>query len=186
MGIRPQFYIMVGITNANPKDRKLVATYDDLDDESKLVYYQSDWDDDKRYHDQEIPGYEFSTLGEIIYNPFADPEYTIGNVVGMLLSHKTKAHNYDDDVLRALATVDEKFMHKGYLTIPGIRKDERRMLRDKITYEDIECNRVVPGVFESMIQISRLHWKRAVFYLAQVGWIVSEKDLYYILAWDWS
>jgi hypothetical protein len=78
-------------------------------------------------------------------------------------------------------------MTDGYsilLNRPNISDWSRRAYR--ITDEDIICNRAVPSVFENMVELSRIEWKRAIFYLAQAGWHVTERDLHYILVWDWS
>lgn len=181
MSIRPQFYTIVGAL-VNPKDREDIAGYDELEDGDVLVYYNDGNSSDRRWNELGVTGYEFSTLDEILYNPFGDMDYKVEGLVGMIL----KNHDYDDDVIRALATVDKKFEEKGFFFIPGIKKTERKFLRDKITEEDLRCNRVVPSVFESMIGVSRLHWKRAQFYLSQVGWNIKEEQLHYALVWDWS
>jgi hypothetical protein len=90
--------------------------------------------------------------------------------------------------VRALAAIDEKYLTPGYERIPTLdpEKHSLRYRRYGYTQEDIDRNMFVPGVFESMPQMSRMYWEQAKHYLRIVGWDIPEKDLRYILVWNWS
>lgn len=179
MGIRPQMFLIVGIDDATSNDPRRDKSFDNPDYEVKEPILFEDDIDSYWYKTNKI--YDIS---DILYNGYNDDEYVVGNVVGMIL-HKTE---YDSDFIRAWATVNEEFRHKGYKVIPTLNPEEHPMLYKHYDYneDDVKCNRFVDSIFENMPSISRKEWKRARHYLAQAGWNIPEEDLKYIIVWDWS
>ncbi len=189
MGTRPAFHILVGFEKKDRKRdpeiaRKLAEIeYEDPDHEIEY-YHDDDHVGDKHCHDINVPGYSFTMLREIIYNMDGDNDHEHSDVVGLELLERNR--EYDDDVLRFLAVYNDTYMIDGHIILPSHPMSDWEKHARGITEEDITCHRMVSGVFESQVTLSRLEWKRAVFYLAQAGWIITERDLYYILVWDWS
>lgn len=198
MGIRPKFHILVGIDDAKrPDPRYKRPDADWLEEilwtreltESEMWagkggkdedgVYWSDWQDAERG----IPG-RSRLLSDMLYNPTFTNEYVNPTVVGLVL-HEGPA---DDDILRALATIDPKFEVTGYARIPTLTRAEHSMQAQHygVTDEDIANNMFVPSVFENMPAISRIQWTRAQFYLSLVGWTIPRNDLRYLLTWTWS
>lgn len=191
MGIRPSFYILVGIDDAKKDDSRRVAVDEEyLED---ILYFreltrdecwrEDDlWDD---YHEWElkIPGATLD-LRNKLYNPTLSSEFHAGNIIGYVV-HRG---DYDDDILRAFATLDDKYLSTGWERIPELDPAERPWLvrRGGYSDHDIACHRFVDTVFESMVSVSRIQWKRAMHYLKLVGWDIPETDLRYLLIWDWS
>jgi hypothetical protein len=155
-----------------------------LDPDQEVRYYVDQDHSDLSYKQIGVPGFDFVTIRDILYNETGNNECACKDVVGMKL--KDRHDIYDDDVMRALAAIDPIWLHAGYVILPNEEKSDWEKYAYRLTDEDIACNRAVDSVFESMVELSRLEWKRAIFYLAQAGWIVTERDLHYILVWDWS
>lgn len=191
MGIRPQFHILVGVDDARPDDERYIgvdAAY--LEDvlnfrELKPGEYYTDGDiwDDQRDTSNKVPG-QSPWLRDRLYNPELSDEYTFGNIIGMVVHEGP----YDDDILRAFAAIDEKYLERGWERIPTMNPGEHHLRYAHYGYNkrDVECNRFVPGVFESWPGVSRIYWARARHYLKLVGWDIPEEDLRYLLVWDWS
>lgn len=192
MGIRPTFYVLVGIDDVLPDDPRRIEVdpayveellnYRDLKPEE--CWREDSWFDD--YIDaveRKMPGTS-NNLADKLYNAEGGSEWYLGNVVGYIV-HRGP---HDDSIIRALATIDEKYLSTGYERIPMLDPDEHQMMyrHYKYTEEDVRCNRFVSSVFESMPSISRMNWKRAQHYLRLIGWDVPEEDLRYLLVWNWS
>ena len=185
MGIRPQFQIVVGIDDAKDNDPRYtppdaewleeVLNFRQLTEEecwrSKDKFF-----DDFRDTDRE--------LYKLLYNPHFTDEYAVKNVQGLMHYEGP----YDDNIVRALAAIDDKYLTSGYERISTLDPENHllRYSRYGYTDEDIKANRFVPGHFESMPQLSRIAWQRAKHYLEMVGWKVQEIELRYLLVWDWG
>lgn len=186
MGIRPSMYLVIGVCNLVENDPRHTKQFhypdEDLTWEKPVEYYECDNFSDKHYHIMNIPGYQFSKLGEIIYNPNNRQEYVCTNVTGMIVDELG-----DIDILRALSILYPEFDEAGYKEIPTKKElTEFRKRRCRITEEDVKCNRFVDTKLVSIIEQSREDWKRAIFYLKQCGYEFREDELRYILVWDWS
>jgi hypothetical protein len=194
MGIRPKFYIVVGIDDAKEDDPR----YERPDEEwlEEIINFRElteeecwrDTDDDGLFDDYRFAkrgdyGYSLQ-LYDILYNLHESSEYVVENIRGLI----TYKGRHDDHIIRALATLDEKFLQSGYEHIPLIDPEEHQLLyrHARYTEEDVKANRFVQSYFENMPPISRMHWKRAIHYLKLVGWTVKEEELRYMLVWDWS
>ena len=191
MGIRPTFYILVGIDDAKPNDpRRFDIDSEYLEDILNFRTLKPDefWRDneDNFFNDyqQAEQGYFSKYLSDLLYNAELIQDWYLGNVIGYIV----KKGPHDDSIIRALATIDEKYLSTGYERIPQLEKDKHGMQYRHYRYtdEDIRCNRFVSGVFESMPSISRKNWKRAQHYLRLAGWNIPEEDLRYLLVWNWS
>ena len=198
MGIRPSFYIVVGIDDAKPDDPRHVRQLSD--EEFQEIVYERDlteaecykskdgwWDD---YHQGQLYKQanvrlpeQMMNLGDKLYNPGLSDEYSVGNVIGYLIFR-----THDDPIFRAFAAIDPDtyLSTKRSIRIPLLDEVKHPIRAREYTLEDIRCNRFVPGVFESMASLSRVRWKQAQHYLRLVGWEIPEEDLRYLLVWDWG
>jgi hypothetical protein len=192
MGIRPQFRIVVGIDDVIENDPRWVHKVDDVViQEDPPVYYpgsadvaNDDWSDEAEEIRKDMYGCEFSVLDEVLYNVLRPIEYRCKNVVGLVIHDG----DYDSQIYRALAAIDEKFESAGVMRIPNEDPKAHRLAYRQYGYtdEDVRCNRYVYSVFENSPGISRMYWRRARFYLLQAGWDIPETELRYLLVWDWS
>lgn len=192
MGIRPRFYILVGIDDAKVKDpRRVKVNRKHIEEILNFRELTRDevWRDSEGYFDDyhewelKVPGATLD-LSDKLYNPERSNEYAVGNVVGYVV-HKGE---YDDDILRAMAATDEMYMESGWVRIPTLDPSEHPLYfrAGGYTDEDVANNMFVPSVFENMASISRIQWARAQHYLRLVGWDIPKTDLRYLLVWDWS
>ena len=191
MGIRPQFYVLIGIDDATPVDPRRV----NLDPEylEEILYFREltpdeCWKEDNFFNDHHqgelgIPGCT-NQLSDKIYNPTLTSEFALGNIIGYVVHQGP----HDDNILRAMAAIDEKYLEDGWQRIPLLNPEEHQLRYRHAGYtpRDIECNRFVAGVFESVATISRMNWSRAQHYLKIVGWNIAETDLRYLLVWNWA
>lgn len=187
MGVRPTFYVLVGIDDAHAGDERCTPV--DRDFIEEIMYYRELredelWTDgdlfsDLRDAERKMPGFTRYLADKLFVTSEGLP-----NIAGYVVYKGP----HDDDIVRALAAIDEKYLEPGWARIPTLDKDEHRMMyrHYKYTDEDIACNRFVPGVFECMPAISRMNWQRAAHYLGLVGWNIPEDQLRYLLVWDWS
>lgn len=192
MGIRPQFYILVGIDDAKPKDpRRIKVDKKYVEDilnfreltEEEAFRNDDGWDDYYQVKELKVTGMTMN-MNDIVYNPRASSEYRVGNVVGLIIDHS----EYDSDIMRAFAAIDDKYIDRGWQRIPTIDPKEHPLAYRHYGYteEDVANNMFVPSVFENMPGISRVQWARAQHYLKLVGWDIPKSDLRYLLVWDWS
>jgi len=189
MGIRPSFYILVGIDDAIQNDPRLKPLSRKKLNEiiyerqlTKAECFSSSNGIINDYHEWElkIPGASIS-LAEKIYNPFLSDEYFVPNVTGYIIER-----SHDDHFLRALATLDDRYFKRGYSLIPLLDASEHYYLSEKYTQDDIDNNMLVASFFENMPSISRIQWGRAQHYLGLIGWTLSKRELRYMLVWDWQ
>lgn len=194
MGIRPSFKIVIGIGNAIENDPRRFDSSDEMRthiEEDPFTKFSRDgkadngWDmsDDFRMEMKELPWDEDTTLDGILYNVLQNGEYVCDSVVGLI----REDCKYDSNVLRCFAAIDEKFMTNGFLEIQVENPAEHR-LRMKLEYVseyDILCHRFVPSVIDN-VQMLRLDWQRAEFYLKQAGWNIKQEELRLLLVWDWG
>jgi len=185
MGIRPSMYLIIGIADAIEKDPRFsypndVDIYSDLPVE--LLWHDGDEPYDEQMREWGTPEFQFRALDDVLYNWSGWGEFSCRGVVGLKLDRQ-----YDTDIYRALAAIDEKYMQDGYQLIPeDDSMSEWALERYGFNEEDRKCHRIVPTVLESMPSLSRLNWKRTVHYMRLAGWNVGEEDLRYILVWHWS
>jgi len=185
MGIRPQFQIIVGIDDATDNDPRHIPPdeewLEDIYNFRKLTEEECWKKNDSIFNDFRDTDRQISS---ILYNPHFTDEFAVKNVQGVM----TYEGKYDDNVIRALATLDNKYLECGYERIPTLDPATRNLLYRHAGYtqEDVECNRFVDSYFENLPAISRMHWQRAVHYLGLVGWTVKETELRYLLVWDWG
>lgn len=173
MSIRPRFSLIVGF------DARGIKRGKSIDLEESIPAYLSDPDDFPISVEEANQKY----LYEILYNPKNTSEYHNKNIVGFIL----EKGEYDSNFIRALAAIyPEKYGGTNYWVIPHRKSKDIDSLVYGYSQEDIDCNRYVAPVFMWFPVLSRLHWKKALFYLSQAGWHVTEKDLHYILVLDWS
>ena len=186
MGVRPSMYLVIGVSNLIEDDPRYTKQFhypdEDLTFMKPVKYYECDNFSDKHYNMMNVPGYQFSELGEIIYNTNNSQSHVCPNVTGMIIDEIE-----DTDILRALSLLYPEFNSSGYKDIPTKKElSEFRKRACRITEEDFRCNRLVDTRLVSIIEESRENWKRAVFYLRQCGYEFREDELKYILVWDWS
>ena len=185
MGIRPQIQIVVGIDDAKPDDSRRkppdsewlgdVLNFRKLTKEQCWISRDGIFDD---YRDTD------RELYRILYNPHFTDEYAVKNVQGLMVHEGP----YDDNIVRALAAIDKKYLEAGYERIPTLDPKNHIMSFRRLEYteEDVKANRFVQSYFENMPQISRMHWERARHYLKMVGLTVKDTELRYLLVWDWG
>lgn len=185
MGIRPGMWLLVGAVDLSKERRSLPVSLDLWEDRipDELLWQKplEEADYDKLMRKWNTPGFQFACLGDIIYNPGGKDDYRIPGLVGLVLNYI-----YDSDIFRAMAAVDKKYMQYGYSIVPNETLSEWAIKRIGYTEDDIRCHRAVNTVLESQPSLSRISWMRAVHYLRLCGWDLSEEDLHYIYAWDWS
>jgi len=187
MGIRPRMSLIVGTYSVNSKHKKSTSKLDIWEDEIPDSLLWEDNDDFHKLYDLNMrkwgtPEFQFSCLGDIIYNPSGDDEYENKGVIGLII---TKGE-YDSTIFRAMAAIDSRYMVGGYSIVPDENISSWMFKRIGYTDDDKRCHRIVNTVLESMPQLSRIDWKRAVHYLKLCGWDINEDELHYILVWDWS
>lgn len=190
MGIRPTFYILVGIDDVaenedgrykgvDPEWLEEILNYRELTEEECWRSEDGFFDD---YHQAKlgVPG-ETLQLYDKVYNPTNTSEYHLGNVIGYVVNKGP----HDDDIIRALCTIDEKYMQSGYERIPTLDPKDHQLMYRHYGYNehDVKCNRFVNSVFENYP--ARDDWQRAMHYLKLIGWEVPEEELRYLLVWDW-
>lgn len=192
MGIRPAFKFLVGVDDvvANDPRRSLVPSV--VIEELQPIWYVDDENmdltdllTDLYPENRKITyGQDWNVLDDILYNVKQPGEYVCGNIVGLVYEKSC----YDDSIIRALATVDEKYMVAGFMRIPTLDPSQHQIhfKRNRYTDDDVACNRFVPSVFENSPEISRMLWSRAEFYLKQAGWNIKQAEMRYLLVWDWS
>jgi hypothetical protein len=189
MGIRPQFHVIVGIDNAKEDDPR----YNPPDEgELEEMLYHRKLTEEECYKKVEVDDFFIwndyrdtdRDLYNMLYNPTFTDEFMNEGVIGYIVV-KGK---YDDMIIRALASIDDKYMTTGYTRLPLLDPVDNRLRYSRYGYtdEDIAANRFVSGVFENIPQVSRINWERAKHYMKLVGWTVEDNDLRYILVWTWS
>jgi hypothetical protein len=186
MSVRPSTYILVGIDNAtkeDPRNQKLPKKTLDYLLYDHLLTEEECWHDDSfsdyHYACIKVPGFSLS-LDDRIFNPrlWEYPKDVIGYI--------TKYISHDDNMIRALATVDTRFEESGYFRIPTLDpvKHQGVYLHYGYTQEDVAHNLFVPSIFQSYP--ARDDWLRAQHYLGMVGWEIPLTDLRYLFVWSWS
>lgn len=194
MRVNPSFKIVIGIGNAIENDPRRFDSSDEMRthiQEDTFAKFFRDGKDDNgwdvsdafRMSMKELPWDEDTTLDAILYNVLQNGEYVCDSVVGMV----REDCKYDSSVLRCLAAIDDKYMEDGFTEIPVENPEEHRfrMKIENVTEQDILCHRFVPSVIDN-VQMLRLDWQRAEFYLKQAGWNIPQEDLRLLLVWDWG
>jgi hypothetical protein len=186
---------VVGVDDVVKNDPRRVRRLSAIEEEEILFldletqdFYPGDGDMDRgdaepMYRRETYAGWEWTTLDNVLYNVRQTGEYVCNTVVGLIIN----PGDYDSQIWRVLAAIDEKYMSSGSERIPVLDPNEHPVMfrRCRYTEEDVRCNRFVNSVVENMPEISRGLWKRARYYLLQAGWDIPEEQLRYLLVWNW-
>lgn len=191
MGIRPKFYILVGVDDVVPNDPRLTPM---ARDEYSVLMWEREMTKEEMFCDEDVysdweraemkwPGYS-KCLGDYLYNASGEDDYAISRVVGLVI-HKGL---HDDQIVRALACIDQKYLESGVERIPTLDPDKHQMIYRHYGYteDDVKNNMFVQSYFENMPSIARENWSRAQHYLGMVGWKFRKNELRYLLVWEWS
>lgn len=193
MGIRINFYTVVGLFNLKPGDKRFKPRLDIHPDEDYLEEVfgpmrngPEDWLDQwlmmgaEYIHDDDFS--RFYTLSDVLYNWNGKKEYWHESVVGYIVSKGQNGSN----IFYALASIEKKYQDSGFKRIP-VLDPETNQMRIKyygFTSEDIACGRFIQ--YESSPGVLRSYWAIAELCLKRVGWQINQKYLRMGLVWDWS
>lgn len=175
MGIRPSFYLVIGLDNVKDNDKRLRLDNTHLF-EQEIDYFAKV--NDKLWFERQ--GEPFATYDSILYNMNGSQtdKSLNNNITGLIIEE-----HFDSWILRSLLNKSFGYNNKGFFRFKLVEK--KHILRyDEYDMDDVLCHRHIKHrpITTHML---KTHWERAEYYMNKVGWAVTQRNLRLLCVWDW-